>query len=353
LGTDGNADFQTMAVTVCRKLIKKLDQDHLFAIFGQVVTEVKRSTDENFVRQSFMFAEDLLALKVCPSADLEHLAAATVLGRLAIFGPRMPYDIENTAIRFPQFLRTYVDIFPKKSGWIVHAVVRWLPRVVTPLVVPICDVIVAAFRHDLLDKSDGKVVFDVLVSEIGDERFKFEDVRVAIHFCQRLRRKFALGQEELLVCLERLWEGHRQRTAFIKLLVPMFLEMFADRSFAVEGDFQVFADIVELVVGQEYSFDFPRLLHCFVQMHDHAVPFASLDEQAAMVFATFLTKSQAALDEEGFDSELLKNMHRCLKQIGGNNRVALRGIERAYASNPALTARLKTLLRAPQRPEFH
>jgi hypothetical protein len=265
----------------------------------------------------------------------------------------MPYDFEGNSIGFPQFLRGYIDKFPTKSAWIVHAVARWLPRVAVTLVMPICDVLIASFRHDLLDKSDGKAVFDVLVHEVGDEGFEFDDVRVAVYFCQRLRRKFALGQEEMLVCLERLWERHGERTAFIKLLVPMFLEMFADRSFAVEGDFQVFVDIVELVVGQEYAFDFPRLLHCFVQMHDNAVPFASRDEHAALVFATFLTKGQAALDHAGFDSEVLKDMHRCLKQIARSNRSALRGIERAYASNPALKARLKSLLKAAERPEFN
>jgi len=229
---------------------------------------------------------------------------------------------------------------------------RWLRRLSPIRLVQVSEILAVSLRHKLIDLVHGRMIFKFLVDEISDPCYQADEVKAVVKLCQKLRARFRFELPPFLICLENLWENHRRHTAFIKFLTPIFLEIFADPSFSVAGDFQVFADIVDLIVSQDYSFDYPRLLGFFVQMHDHAVPFADRDEQAATVFASFLTKSESALHELQFDAELLKNMHRCLKQIARGNKPALRDVERTYASNPALAGRLKALLKAAQRPEF-
>jgi hypothetical protein len=347
LGDESNSEFQTAAVIVVQKLLRRFDPDHLVALFGVVLFSMKRSTFLSFVNQAYSLAEDLVNFGVA-SADVENLVRVTMLGRLSIFNGVPPYLGEGGAVAFCPFLKAYVDKFPQLSGWIVQALVRWIPR----LVVPIADVLLVTLRHDLIDPFKAREVLTIMGDEISEEGYKFDEVRPVVNFCLRLRQKFGFELGVLTSCLERLWENHHQKESFVRFLMPLLLEVFTDNTYFRDIHPRVMADIVHILVTQRYTLDIPKMLSYFVQIHDRAVPFPDRDDFVAHVFVTFLIRSQEGLDDLDFDVVTLKDMHRCFKHIAKNNRAALRDVEQGIAGNPALAARYKVLLKAGQRPEF-
>jgi hypothetical protein len=87
-------------------------------------------------------------------------------------------------------------------------------------------------------------------------------------------------------------------------------------------------------------------------MHDRKVPFDNLARETALLFTKFLTKNTRVLLEAGFQPQLLRNMHRCLKQIFRQHGHLVRFVQNAYATNSVILYRLKQLMKASELPEF-
>jgi hypothetical protein len=248
-------------------------------------------------------------------------------------------------------LKGYVARFAPKARWIVTAVVRWLGRAPVDAVVVVLEIVIVGFNARLLDAASGAIAFRDLMEILRDERLSSADLRHSLGFLAALRQRFELDRGELLQCLADIWRARSREGKIAKFITPLFLSLVAEGG-ALPASSDVFSDIAELIAAQEYHFDFPHLLELFVLMLDREIQVPGFPKEAAVIFALFLTKPRNALQAIGVEPRLLKEMHRCFKQIARRQKVVMRALEQAYAANPEMAARLQQVLTAPKVPAF-
>jgi hypothetical protein len=173
-----------------------------------------------------------------------------------------------------------------------------------------------------------------------------------VNFVVALQARFHFDLPEFVVFLERIWDGNQSDRRVLEFMVPIFLGTFADKGFDIEGDFEVFGQITNMILAEEAELDYPQLCAYYVAMHDNEVPFEHFDQDAALVFVNFLMQNTRVVVEKGFPQDLLKNMHRSMKQIFKTNKRCLRVVERHFENNPTALYRIKQLAKSPELREF-
>jgi hypothetical protein len=284
-----------------------------------------------------------------PNRDALELLYAAMQGRLAVMKRSQPYNYNSPRFELFLFLRTFIARFPGQSRWIASALLRWPARVSAVMLPPVCGVLRVALEQRLLAGNEARTLFEALSGRLDDD--DPAAVRAVIKLLGRLRRALALGPGELLTLLERVWESHARDPAFVSWLAHEFLELFSEKGFDIEGDFAIFGEIAEAVARGQVE-DEPRVGQALVEMVANRVPFANLDRGCALVFVRFLTRNTSVLTRDGFEMELLVEMHRTLKLIGRRNRSASRAVEKANEDNSVVKYRLKQFLKADKLPEF-
>lgn len=137
-----------------------------------------------------------------------------------------------------------------------------------------------------------------VMSRINEDNWKLNFVEPCVVFLKKLKEKFpaVFPLDSFLVCFEKAWEENQDdNEEIVKFLIPVFLQIFSEKSFNISGDFLVFQDISTIVTAESFDLNYPQILNCYVQMYQNKIPFDSFDRFATIVFAQFVTKNKSEL----------------------------------------------------------
>jgi hypothetical protein len=326
----------------------QIEPDHLFALFTVVEQTIRHSSSIEFVNEGFSLAEELLSLETPPMASIDNLLNATMQGRLVIFKRAPPYNFDAPQFHFYTFLAAFVRRFPARSPPLIRQLSLWLPRVSGSLLPALLKVLNRAIKESLVDAALAKEMQKHLFRRVEEEECEFEHACPMVLFVLGLRARFRFPAADLVVFLERIWNGNHHDPSVLEFLAPIFLATFAEPEFEFEGELHIFGEITNIVLSEEAELDYAQVCGYYVAMYDNEVPFESFEPDAALVFAHFLVKNPPVLAELRFSHELLRNMHRCMKQIFRFDKRCLRMVERHWENDPAAVARIQSLNRAPE-----
>ncbi|KAK8896470.1 hypothetical protein M9Y10_014370 [Tritrichomonas musculus] len=330
-----------------------------------ISTLLKSSKSEKVVNKSFSILTTILDSfsqekeKINVQNILENVIRATLLGRLRLFDHLMCYNYSflQPDFKFFSFSSHFIVKYPKSavSKNLVDDFSLWILRISNNVIPKLLKVLEIALAMKIIDSQEITVLSAAVISRINEDNWKLKLVEPSVLFLLKLKQKFQANfpLNSLLVCLEKVWEENQDdNPKIIHFLLPVFLQIFAEKSFNISGDFLVFHDISTIIAAESFDFNYPEIVNSYIQMYQNKIPFESFDKCSSIVFTHFLTKDNSTLIDIGFSIDSLKIMHTYLKQMFKNNKSTERFIENYFAKNQVVMDRIKYIKKSPKLPEF-
>jgi hypothetical protein len=342
----GNPDvaYQTRALVILRLTLATAEDTS--ALLAQAALIAKTTSSSFFVNEFLLLACEYLRQRHTTCDEIDDVLFGILQGRIALLEHNLPFDYDAPQFKLYRLLCCYIELFPKNAAPIVCDLAYWTSAVSRRVLPKLAKPLNLGLKLSLLTPKTATDLWQLLLERLADEWHDSSVCTCGLGLAVGLRDRYpgACNLPDLLAFMQFMWESEDRDEELMDFLPAVFLDICVNEREKLPIPDAIFEEIFALIETEQFSWNYPTMTTTVAAICEASGFLYEFQIPAAMMFAHFITKSDAELRKQNFEPEQLAALGKALNWCVDALPDVARHLKLKYRGYPAKMDRLAAVI---------
>ena len=338
--------FISRAITNLLYLYKFYSYEILCNLLTQILNLAKENDSSILVNNALLLCRKLIKKKNDDSQtkyfnQVTEFIYSVLLGRINLLDHTFPFNYDSTQFKLYKLLLKYIENQNTTSLSIVLQLIDWLPLASNKIIPKIAKLINKAFSIDLIPCDIVKKIYQLLLDLLQEYWRDTEIANCLLALLVTILQYYPNGcnPDNLINQMNYMWESKDDE--MILILPPIYFDIWANIDIPIQlTSFHTCATL--LIQEQCDQWSFPLMIQYILKIVDKE-PFELITD-CALVISHFLLKTKEELVNLDFNDEIIEKMKQSLLKCTNLNNDIEGLLKQSYTGFPKKYNKLKKIL---------